>query len=399
MQKRPSIKTIFANWQKFSLFSLAILLLLGLTTLTENSSYDKSTNLFGQKYLVNEIASIGREDLELANIQYRGKSTQLIIEYEKLLDIDRYDVVGMLLDYSADYQEDLNTLKTRILAFNQTAERWYEESDRGLKERERAMQEARYSLLSHIDALLFRNIGYDMERYAIQQWLIYASITIGLLIFAYYVMRFKIIFNDIHSLYSVETKGDEYKIVTEEIDVISKRMSRKGTTSDNPAMIDPITEISNYKGLIHTFANRKNKEGSTISVCVFEIDGFKELDREYPKSFTQMVLKKIAFMLSLYEQHTDILARTEYSQFTMVFTRNNLDQAFQECERIRKSIEETAFKVPKGNTLHLTISGGLAPKTSNATLEETLEISRDILNKAKTMGRNSIKQAKDVVSA
>ena len=163
--------------------------------------------------------------------------------------------------------------------------------------------------------------------------------------------------------------------------------------------MDPITEISNYKGLLHAFANRKSKEGGSLAVCVFDIDDFKSLDREYPKSFTQMVLKKIAFMLSLYVQHTDILARTDYSQFTLVLSRNSLDQALKECDRIRKSVEETAFKVPQGNSIRITISGGLSPKAGNVSLEESIEMSRGILAKAQTMGKNSIKQARDVVQA
>jgi diguanylate cyclase (GGDEF)-like protein len=400
MQKRPSIKEIIANWQKLSLFSLLLLLLVALTTLNENNSFGKSTNLLGQKQLINEIANIGRDDLELASIQYRGKSTQLMFEHEKLVDLNSYDLMGQfMLGYSNDYMEDLETLKQRTLAFNDAAAKWYDEDDKQLKERERKMQASRYALLSHIDRLLFKNIGYAQEQYQIQRMLIYATLLVTLLVFSLYFMRFRTIFRDIHSLYSVETKDSEYQIVTDEIDVISKRMSRKPAANDNPAMIDPITEINNYKGLLFSFANRKVKDGGTTAICIFEIDDFKELDRQYPKSFTQMVLKKIAFMLSLHEQHTDILARTDYSQFAIVFHRNSLDLAFKECEHIRKSVEETAFKIPKGGTIHLTISGGLVQKNSNVALEDTIQVARDTLAKGVSIEKNSIKQPKDVVSA
>ena len=400
MHKRPSIKEIFANWQKFSLFALLLLLLVALTTISQDNSYTKSTNLLGQKQLVDTLATIGRKDLELASIQYRGKSTQLLFEYEKLSDLSAYDIVGnLLLDFGSDYREDLDTLKTHILTFNKVTEEWYDESEENLKERNDAMQNARYTLLAQIDKMLFKNIGYDIQKFEVQKWLIYASLIVALLLFAYYAMRFKTIFRDINSLYSVDTKGDEYTIVTDEIDVISKRMSRKQSPSDNPAMVDPITEISNYKGLLYAFSNRKGKEGSSVSVCIFDIDDFKELDRRYPKSFTQMVLKKVAFMLSLHEQHTDILARTDYSQFAIVFSRNSMDQAYQECEQIRQTVEETAFKVPQGSTIHLTLSGGLVQKNANVTIEETIDIARDILAKSKTIGPNAIRQPKDVVSA
>ncbi|MDX1295936.1 MAG: GGDEF domain-containing protein, partial [Sulfurimonadaceae bacterium] len=313
MYKRPSIKDIIANWKKLSIISLVLLVLVTLTTLNERNAFSKSTNLLGQKQLVNKIANIGRSDLELASIQYRGTSTQLMFEHEKLVDLNNFDIMGQfLLGYSDDYLEDLETLKQRTLAFNDAAAKWYDESEEELKERERNMQASRYTLLSHIDLLLFKNIGYAQEQFHLQRMLIYASLLVALLVFGLYYMRFNTVFKDIHSLYSVETKDSEYQIVTDEIDVISKRMSRKPAANDNPAMIDPITEINNYKGLLFSFANRKVKDGGTTAVCIFEIDDFKELDRQYPKSFTQMVLKKIAFMLSLHEQHTDILARTDY---------------------------------------------------------------------------------------
>jgi len=400
MKKRPSIQEIFKNWQKFTLLALVILILLTLSSLIEGNSFSKSANLMGQKALVNEVVALGREDLNIANIQYRGHGEQLLIDYDKLLGLRNMDVFGnYILGYAAEYATDLGTLKERIERFNASAAAWYDPSESDLDAREQQLQQSRYALLSHIDTMLFRNIGYDYQQFGIRQMMIFASLALCALILVYYALRFRIVFKDIHSLYAIETSGREpHQIVTDEIDVISKRMNRKPTATDNPALIDPVTEINNYKGLVTAFANRKSKDGASLAVCVISVDGFKELDKQHPKSFTQMVLKKIAFMLSLHEQHTDILARTDYCEFTLVLSRANMSQILEECDNIRKSVEETAFKVPKGNTIHLTISGGLTQKSGQVSIEESVELARDVLAKAQRMGTNSIKQPKDVVS-
>lgn len=400
MQKKPSIKESFASWNKLSLTLLLLLAVLLLAALDRNNSFAKNAILMEQKDLVNAIANLGREHLESSQVQYQSQSNRLLVEQNRLRALQKYDYAGQyLLKYNGPYLEALGRLEREILAFNGAAKAWYDADTRNLKERREAMQKARYALLGHIDAIILENIVHERAKFDLERWVVYAAALIGFLIFVTYSRRFSAIYRDIHSLYGIETQGQEREIVTDEINLVAKRMNRKAGTSDNPALIDPITGINNYKGLLSAFSERKAKEGTPIAVCVFEIDGFNELDRKYPKSFTQAVLKKIAFMMTLYEQHTDILARTDYSQFTMVFSRNTHEFALQDCEQIRRSVEEAVFKIPEGQNINLTISGGFVQKSSAASLEETIGMAKDVLAKGMAMAGNSIKQPKDVIRA
>jgi diguanylate cyclase (GGDEF)-like protein len=400
MQKKPSIQETFKNWNKLSLVLLLLLAVVALAALDRHNSFTKSAILLHQKHLVNSIASMGRENLESAQVQFQSRSNRLQVELNKLRELQKYDYAGIyLLKYNSAYLEELRRLEREILAFNKAARAWYTNEKKNLKARNDAMQRARYAILGHIDAIIQKNIGYDQAKFNLEKWAVFAAALLALLMFLNYSRRFRGIFKDIYSLYGIEAKAQEREIVTDEISLVAKRMNRKPTTSDNPAMTDPITGINNYKGLLSAFAENKIKEGTAVAVCVFEVDGFKELDRQYPKSFTQTVLKKIGFMMSLYEQHTDILARTDYSQFAMVFARNTHEISLRDCEQIRRSVEEASFRIPEGKNIRLTVSGGFVQKSSAVTLEETIELAKDVLTKGSAIEPNTIKQPKDVVVA
>lgn len=396
---RPSIKDIFAGWKKLALILTLLLGFITFTAIEEYTSFGKVQNLQEQKKLVNFIADIGRMDLEFAAIQFRGKSTMLKFQHEKLLTLDSYDIIGQYLtNQSNDYHLELETLKELILTFIQAADSWYDPAKTNLKAREKAMQDARESLIAHINMIIEKNISYDYKKFMIQQSLIYLALVLMIAMLIIYSKKFSAILKDISSLYVVEMKGNVNNIVTEEIGIIAKRMNRKSLSSDDPSMTDPITEINNYKGLLYAYANKKGmKESSYIDVCTFEVDNFSELDAKYTKNFTQSILKKIAFMASLYQQPADIIGRTDYSQFTIIFSRNERDQALKDCQLIMSSVEETAFKAPNGDNLALTLSAGFSPKLSSTTIDETIEQSKNVLNKAKEEGPNKLLQTKDMI--
>jgi diguanylate cyclase (GGDEF)-like protein len=396
---RPTITDIFAAWKKLAIILTLLLSVIAFTAIEEYTSFDKVNNLQEQKKLVNFIAEIGRMDLEFAAIQYRGKSTMLAFEREKLLTLNSYDIVGQLFTgQNSDYLADLDKLQELIAAFTQKSGDWYDPDKTDLKVREKAMQDARENLIAHINMMIEKNIAYDYMKFLLQQSLIYLALLLMIMMLVTYLRKFSAILKDVRSLYLVDMQGDAHTIITEEISIIAKRMNRKPQAGDNPSMIDPVTEINNYKGLLYAYTNKKNvKEGTHVAVCTFEIDDFSSLDKKYTKNFTQSVLKKIAFMTSLYQQPTDIIGRTDYSQFTLIFSRNEREQALRDCQLIMKNIEETVFKAPNGDNLSLTISAGFAPKIGGSTIDETIEQSKKVLDKAKEKGPNKLLQTKDII--
>jgi diguanylate cyclase (GGDEF)-like protein len=399
-----SVKKIFSN---INLLFIVLTLLLGLATATvvmEYASFKKIENLQNQKMLVNYIASLGRDDLELSNVQFRGKSTQLIHENRKLAEIYNFDVITQtFFSEPASYDSQLDELKVLTLLFSDAAEQWYDQkselSEKELAKRKDALANAQSRLIDQIDFMIIKNVDYEYNRFKVQELFVYFSLATVLFGLLWYSRRLNVIYKDFLFLNAVDTHESNYVIRTEEANAILKRMGRKPSTSENPSMTDPVTQINNYKGMLQEFSEKKpSKKGDYTGLCVFEIDDFSTIQRQYPKEFSQTVLKKIAFMISLYQRHTDVIARSDMNQFTVILTRADKKQALNDCELIRKSVEETLFKVPKGEAIRITISGGFIQKSGQKSLEESINMAKEVLQTAIAHGKNRIAQLRDTAA-
>ncbi len=393
---RWSIKRIFDNLSKTFLMLSIVLGLLATITFTLNSSVEKAELLLHQKALVKEAYNLGREDIQLSNIQLKGIINNLKYDITKMHDAFDFDLLGnYVYGHGKQYLADLDQLKIKQTLYIEAADAFYDQSLENLASRQDDYDFAQAEYDAKISDLEEKHMIYESEKFTVLQVLIYLSFLISLMATLWFTRRLSFIYKDIRTLYSVDLESKGRMFQTEEAEMITKRMSRKPTASDNPAFIDPVTEINNYKGLLHSFANRKGVSAASLTVCVFSLDNFKEIEKKYKKDLANQILKKIAFMMSLYEQHTDVLGRIDYDQFVLILSRNTKDIALNDCELIRKSIEDTKFRAPKGESISVTVSGGFVVKTPNKPLDQTIAHAKEILHAAITQGGNRIAQLRD----
>lgn len=395
---KHSIKKIFDNLITLLILSTLASGFVALIIFGQNSSYSKIDNLVNQKAIVSTLTKLQKEDLEFALIQFNGKSTQLHHEIGKLKSIYKYDYLGQyLLDNSEEYFSDLDRLNTLTTSFNDKAKLYYTKEKKDEEIREGNLQKAYYTLINQIDKMLLKELSYNQEKfYLFEKASIFAFI-ITLFTTFWYRKKLYQIYKDLLFLYSVEQNKKDYVIFSEEVDAIALRMKRKPTTSDNPSMIDPVTEINNNKGLLNSYAEKKGmKESNFTAVTIFEVDNFSKANRAFPQDFTQAILKKIAFTMTLHEQATDVIARTDYNQFTLVFSRATKEQLFKDMDIIRQSISEIKFKNRDKDSMQITVTGGMAIKTNHVSLEEAIRQAKEVLEYAKSTGFNKISQLSDL---
>jgi len=252
-----------------------------------------------------------------------------------------------------------------------------------------------FEVNTHIDKMIAEDMRYNEAVFMFFEKFIFLSFIFILIGTFWYRKRVNDIYKDIEFLSSTEKNYAEYKIFSIEADAISQRMKRKVVTANNPAFIDQITGINNYKGLINAYGDKKGmKEQNFTSVTVIEVDNFSKSNRAYNQELTYSILKKIAFTISLHEQPTDVIARTDYNQFTIVFSRASKEQTYKDVDIIRQSISELKFKTPEGE--NITVSGGHIIKPSHTSLDEAIKNAKDILNYAKSVTKNKIYQTKDI---
>ena len=135
--------------------------------------------------------------------------------------------------------------------------------------------------------------------------------------------------------------------------------------------------------------------GNYSAICIFAIDNLNTIETKMPQEFTDALFKKLAFVLSLYRSHNDVIGRIEHNQFVIYISRQDKTNAVNDCELIRKSLEETPFKTPDGRAVKVTISGGFVQKMSTQSLEEIMGKANKVLAMSVQLGGNRIAQLRD----
>jgi len=399
---KHSIKDIFKNLNSYLFFVLFMAFAVIVLTFEQRLSFEKVDNLNKQKQIISTLMQLQRDDVELALIQFNGKSTYLHHEISKLHSLYKYNFSDkFLFGNSEEYLSDLNKLSELTNEFNTAAHKYYVETEtkdpKVEKETKENLDKAFSTIYQHINNMLFRNTSYDQEKFFIAEITMATYFIIALFTTFWYRRRLYSIYKDIEYLYQIEKNKKSYSLFSLEADAISLRMNRKTINTDNPSMLDPVTGINNHKGMINTYAQKKGlKDSNFTSVTVLEIDNFSKSKRAFSQELTQAILKKVAYTMTLHEQPVDVIARTDYNQFTLILSRSSKEQSFKDVELIRQSISELRFNIPDKGSFNITVSGGFIIKPNNTHLDEAVKQAKEILAFAKNAGTNRILQTRDI---
>jgi len=396
---KHSIKNIFKNLSLFLIFATIFAGMGALVSIDHSNSYTKIDNLNNQKQIISTLTKLSKDDIELALIQFNGKSTQLHNEIKKLRSLYQYSFIERyIVSNSEEYLSDLDKLSLLTTSFNEKARNYYTNDKNNEDLKEADLKRSFHLIYKQIDSIMIKSIGYNQTKFNIHKNITFVAFIIILLVTIWYRKRLNLIYKDLKFLYNVDEKN--YKIFSEEIDAISLRMKRKPVTSDNPATLDPVTGINNIKGMMSSYAEKKGmKESNFTSVTIIEIDNFSKSNRAYSQEFTQTILKKVAFTISLHEQVADVIARTDYNQFTIILSRASKEQSYKDIDIIRQSISELKFKSAESGSVVVTVSGGFIIKPNNVTLDESLRESKKVLHHSQQTGTNKISQIKDLADS
>ena len=399
---KQSIKKIFGNLSSFLLILAFLSTLSVLITLEYNISFKKLDNLKNQKHIISTLTNLKKDDIELALIQFNGKSIQLLNEIDKLRKLYKYDFTGnYIINNTQEYLADLDKLSMLTRHFNDVAKLYYTDEYKKNKRDERVkkheLNKAFYDINSHIDSILIKDSTYEEIKFKIVETLALVSFFVIIIAVFWYRRKLGLVYKDILYLYAIDKNKKDYEIFSEEADAIALKMKRRTPASKNPAMIDPLTEVSNIKGMISSYAEKKNmKESNLTCVAVFEVDNFSKTHRAFPQDFTQAVLKKIAFTMTLNQQSTDVVARTEYNQFTVILSRPTKEQLFKDVDMIRETISELKFISKERQKVVITVSGGFIIKPNNSSLDDAIKKAKENLVYAQQSGGNKVAQSSEV---
>ncbi|MBX3184005.1 MAG: diguanylate cyclase [Polyangiaceae bacterium] len=137
---------------------------------------------------------------------------------------------------------------------------------------------------------------------------------------------------------------------------------------------------------------RTERYAIKTSLAMLDIDHFKRVNDLYGHAAGDEVLRELAAILREQVRNVDIVARLGGEEFVLLFPETPLTGAAVTVERIRRVVEERAFKgVPEG--ARVTVSIGLVEHERGESLSDMLRRADEHLYRAKNQGRNRVSVA------
>ncbi|PHR23185.1 MAG: hypothetical protein COA36_17240 [Desulfotalea sp.] len=132
-----------------------------------------------------------------------------------------------------------------------------------------------------------------------------------------------------------------------------------------------------------------------FTILFLDIDNFKCVNDIYGHKCGDIVLKRIADIISEEKRDSDIAARFGGEEFILLLTHSDNISSFVFAERLRNTIAKEEF-VFADKTFKITISGGVASFPFNSSNpEELIEMADTAMYLSKGAGKNRISHYKD----
>ena len=388
-----SIKKIFFNL-KVSLFIMGIgVSLLGLELVNITHYSQRLAALKTQHTLIDKIISQDFTDKEMATITLNGNLARLSLEVQIA---DNNTLLDSFIPSTHEQEKLSNALRSSVLAFNDAALFWSESTPRGQKTMYNHMISKRNTYLTDISAMIDYEIQMINSSIELAKNTVIVLTVLGLIIFLLYSYRLNQIYHDIHRACSVDTNGTKAEVKMQEMDFIIKRLARKSPiVNTSQSLLHPQSGLNNEKGMITLFnAKKATKNSNSIFVALFEIDGYTSVSKLLSKDEMGGIYKKLADIITMYEQPLDVIAQLDNNQFVFVMSRSSKDAALNDAEQIVHSVHDSSFNTAKG-AIKITLSGGILLKTPASTLESAIDDAKKIAVKSQESGGNRVAQLRE----
>jgi diguanylate cyclase (GGDEF)-like protein len=135
-----------------------------------------------------------------------------------------------------------------------------------------------------------------------------------------------------------------------------------------------------------------SRNAAALSLLMFDIDHFKNINDSYGHLAGDHVLKHLASVIKTRIRREDVLARYGGEEFAIVLPQADIRQAEQVAQRIRKSVKATSFLTIGSKKLKVTISAGVCQLVAGKiqTRESLIGGTDTALYVSKREGRNRV---------
>ncbi|WP_456393694.1 putative bifunctional diguanylate cyclase/phosphodiesterase [Persephonella sp.] len=209
-----------------------------------------------------------------------------------------------------------------------------------------------------------------------------------------YIVSVKKDVNDEFSLFITIFKRDE-PVSDEDLSYLNMVLSHLVYSINllNLATYDPLTRLYNRRAIVQYAekeVERSKRYNHPFSIILLDIDDFKAINDTYGHTIGDIVLKKIAELITEEVRDVDRVGRYGGEEFIIMLPETDTRSAVTLAERIRRRISDYKFEI-NDYVLTITVSSGVAGLgTHGDTFEEILQAADLALYQAKRKGKNQV---------
>ena len=176
---------------------------------------------------------------------------------------------------------------------------------------------------------------------------------------------------------------------TEELRIKTQELERQATH-------DTLTGIYNRRfadDYLHREIERNRRANRNFTVALADIDHFKQINDRFSHATGDLVLQRVAKILSGECRKHDVVARYGGEEFLLCFPDANIEFAAQACSKLRAAVEAaqwSSIAADVGPDFVITLSFGIAEARPDSRPATLLGEADSRLYQAKNRGRNRV---------
>ncbi|UAW97653.1 GGDEF domain-containing protein [Halopseudomonas nanhaiensis] len=159
------------------------------------------------------------------------------------------------------------------------------------------------------------------------------------------------------------------------------------------ATTDPLTGLFNrrqYELLFNRERERSRRLGTELSLCVLDLDHFKQINDLHGHDVGDQVLRHVAALFGQTLRQTDIIGRFGGEEFILLLPETSLEQSERLIDRLRQRLEGAPLETDE-QTIRITATFGLtAVQDEDKTIEDIVKRADRALYLGKQSGRNRV---------
>jgi len=194
----------------------------------------------------------------------------------------------------------------------------------------------------------------------------------------------------------------ERELITADLWDAQDQLVTKLGEARRQALLDTLTRVWNRRGgneLLDMMLERSRKSYEQFSICVIDIDSFKEINDANGHTVGDQVLRKTAASIVASVRPEDIVSRYGGDEFLVILRDAGPEVARRVAKRIRNSLRRGALPLRSGD-LNVTLSIGIVVNdpADDITSEQMIDRADQALFHTKRNGRDGVTLYPDDIS-